>query len=99
MGIRGIRMGIPRETHAIDRSINQWKKQPTTIVKRLDPVQKPFVWIGSALAIILFVSILITAGSTQGSLYLFSITFVVTFLLARFGFTSAFCRLSSLVPV
>jgi len=88
-------MGIPRETHAIDRSINQWKKQPTTIVKRLDPVQKPFVWIGSALAIILFVSILITAGSTQGSLYLIGIALGVTLLHARFGFTSAFRRLVS----
>ena len=88
-------MGLPRETHAIDRPINQWKMQPTTIVKRLDPVQKPFVWIGSVAAIILFISILFTAGSIQGVLYLIGIALGVTLLHARFGFTSAFRRLVS----
>src|SRR5699024_1875184 len=88
-------MGLPRETHAIDRPINQWKMQPTTILKRLNPVQKPFVWIGSVAAIILFISILFTAGSTQGVLYLIGIALGVTLLHARFGFNSAFRRLVS----
>src|SRR5690625_582091 len=83
-------MGLPRETHAIDRPI---KMQPTTILKRLNPVQKPFVWIGSIAAIILYLSIVFTVGITQGVLYLIGIALGVTLLHARFGFTSAFRRL------
>src|SRR5699024_11500869 len=79
----------------IDRPINQWKMQPTTILKRLNPVQKRFVWTGSVAAIILFITILFTAVSTQGVLYLIGIALGVTLLHARFGFTSAFRRLVS----
>lgn len=40
-------------------------KQPTTIVTKLNPIQKPFVWIGTIAAAILFVMILVTSGSIQ----------------------------------
>jgi len=88
-------MGLPRKTHTIDRPINQWKRQPTTILKRPNPVQKPFVWIGAIAAIILYLSIVFTVGITQGVLYLIGIALGVTLLHARFGFTSAFRRLVS----
>src|SRR5699024_11076785 len=69
--------------------------QPTTILKRLNPVQKPFVWIGAIAAIILYLSIVFTVGIRQGFFYLFGIALGVTLLHARFGFTSAFRGLVS----
>lgn len=76
--------------------LNQWEKQSTTIETKLDPVQKPFVWSGVVVAIILYLSIVFTATNTQGVLYLIGIALGVTLLHARFGFTSAFRRLVSI---
>lgn len=80
----------------VARSLNVRNlEQPTTIVTKLNPIQKPFVWIGAIAAAILFVMILVTSGSIQAVLYLLGIALGVTLLHARFGFTSAFRRLVS----
>ncbi|GGB40560.1 YeeE/YedE family protein [Virgibacillus dakarensis] len=82
---------MAQEAHALHYE----KKQPTTIVTNLDPIQRPFVWIGSIAAIILLAMIVISSGAVQGVLYLLGIALGVTLLHARFGFTSAFRRLVS----
>lgn len=75
--------------------IERSNKQPTTIVSKLNPIQKPFVWIGAIAAIILFAMIMVTSGTIQAILYLLGLALGVTLLHARFGFTSAFRRLVS----
>src|SRR5699024_2203602 len=66
---------------------------PTTTITKLQPIQKPFVWIGSIFAVLLLAMIFITSGAIQGVLYLIGIGLGITLLHARFGFTSAFRRL------
>ncbi|WP_085991593.1 YeeE/YedE family protein [Oceanobacillus senegalensis] len=68
---------------------------PTTIIKDLNPIQKPFLSLGIILASILFIAIVSTTNATQGILYLIGLALGITLLHARFGFTSAFRRLMS----
>ncbi|MFC3041113.1 YeeE/YedE family protein [Virgibacillus xinjiangensis] len=68
---------------------------PTTVVKELNPIQKPYMTAGIIAAIALLIAILTTTTLTQGVLYIIGIALGVTLLHARFGFTSAFRRLVS----
>ncbi|ELK46019.1 YeeE/YedE family protein [Halobacillus sp. ACCC02827] len=67
----------------------------TTVVAPLDPVQKPFVWIGVIVSIVLLIAITAATTMTQGVLFLIGIALGLVLLHARFGFTSAFRRLAS----
>lgn len=78
-----------------NKSSNQWIQAPTTVVTKLNPIQKPYVAAGVLAAIILFISIINAANMTQGVLFVIGIALGVTLLQARFGFTSAFRRLIS----
>ena len=71
------------------------KLSPTTVVTRLNPVQKPLVAVGVLAAIILLTAILSMANGTQGVLYVIGLALGATLLHARFGFTSAFRRFAS----
>ncbi|KPB06404.1 YeeE/YedE family protein [Bacillus sp. CHD6a] len=73
----------------------RYEKQPTTIVAKLNPIQKPFLTIGVLASIILFITIVATTDWVQGTLYIIGLALGVTLLHARFGFTSAFRRLMS----
>ncbi|TGB05156.1 YeeE/YedE family protein [Halobacillus salinus] len=72
---------------------NTWA--PTTEVSSLNPIQKPFVWFGAILSLMLFIMIVTVTNATQGVLFIVGIAFGLTLLHARFGFTSAFRRLMS----
>jgi uncharacterized membrane protein YedE/YeeE len=74
---------------------SSWSNKTTTVVNALNPVQKPYVIVGSAAAIILLISIVSVSNWTQGILFIIGILLGVTLLHARFGFTSAFRRLMS----
>ncbi|OES44816.1 YeeE/YedE family protein [Domibacillus iocasae] len=67
----------------------------TTVITDLSPMQKPFVTIGVAAAVVLFIAIVSTTNWTQGVLYIIGLALGMTLLYARFGFTSAFRRLVS----
>lgn len=67
----------------------------TTVVTRLNPMQKPQAAAGIIIAILLFAAIVQTANWTQGVLFTIGLALGVTLLYARFGFTSAFRRLMS----
>ncbi|ART76530.1 hypothetical protein B4U37_10990 [Sutcliffiella horikoshii] len=73
----------------------QPERQPTTIVAKLNPIQKPFLTIGVLASIILLIIIVATTDLIQGTLYMIGLALGVTLLHARFGFTSAFRRLMS----
>ncbi|MGD6775141.1 YeeE/YedE family protein [Sutcliffiella horikoshii] len=73
----------------------QPERQPTTIVAKLNPIQKPFLTIGVLASIILLITIVATTDWIQGTLYMIGLALGVTLLHARFGFTSAFRRLMS----
>ncbi|MGD6871387.1 YeeE/YedE family protein [Sutcliffiella horikoshii] len=73
----------------------QPERQPTTIVAKLNPIQKPFLTIGVLASIILLIIIVATTDWIQGTLYMIGLALGVTLLHARFGFTSAFRRLMS----
>ncbi|WP_173916697.1 YeeE/YedE family protein [Halobacillus sp. Marseille-Q1614] len=75
--------------------VNNWDQRSTTVVDTLEPVQKPFVWLGILVSIVLFFAIVITTTWTQGILFIIGIALGVTLLHAKFGFTSAFRRLAS----
>nr|WP_257391890.1 YeeE/YedE family protein [Mesobacillus jeotgali] len=68
---------------------------PTTVVTKLNPVQKPFVMLGIMAAVILLIAILTVASGTQGVLFIIGLALGATLLHARFGFTSAFRRFAS----
>jgi uncharacterized membrane protein YedE/YeeE len=70
-------------------------KQPTTIVAKLNPIQKPFLTIGVLASIILLITIVASTDWIQGTLYIIGLALGLTLLHARFGFTSAFRRLMS----
>ncbi len=76
-------------------TVQQHEKQPTTIVAKLNPIQKPFLTIGVLASIILLIAIVATTDWVQGTLYIIGLALGVTLLHARFGFTSAFRRLMS----
>ncbi len=76
--------------HAMDR-----EKPKTTIVTKLNPIQKPFLTLGLAAGILLLVAIIATTDWVQGTLYIIGVALGMTLLHARFGFTSAFRRLMS----
>ncbi|WP_226577889.1 YeeE/YedE family protein [Halobacillus litoralis] len=67
----------------------------STVVAPLNPVQKPFVWIGAVVSMLLFITIISVTNVTQGVLFLIGLAFGLVLLHARFGFTSAFRRLLS----
>ncbi|MFC0524404.1 YeeE/YedE family protein [Pontibacillus salicampi] len=71
------------------------KRPATTVVSELNPIQKPLVTLGLLASIILLAVIISVTGWTQGVLFLIGIALGVTLLHARFGFTSAFRRLTS----
>lgn len=79
----------------VAESSKTWIKHPTTVIKELQPVQKPFLTLGVIASVILFIAIVSTTDMVQGVLYLIGIALGVTLLQARFGFTSAFRRLMS----
>ncbi|WP_181349075.1 YeeE/YedE family protein [Thalassobacillus sp. CUG 92003] len=70
-------------------------KQGSTIVAPLNPVQKPHLILGVIASLLLFVTIVTVTNITQGVLFLIGLTFGLSLLYARFGFTSAFRRLIS----
>ncbi|MRX73073.1 YeeE/YedE family protein [Bacillus lacus] len=74
---------------------NKWISAPTTVVSKLNPVQKPYVAAGALAAVILFLAIISIVSTAQGVLFLIGISLGVTLLHARFGFTSAFRRFVS----
>ncbi|UAL49349.1 YeeE/YedE family protein [Sutcliffiella horikoshii] len=76
-------------------TVQQHEKQLTTIVAKLNPIQKPFLTIGVMASIILLIAIVATTDWIQGTLYIIGLALGVTLLHARFGFTSAFRRLMS----
>ncbi|KGP70962.1 YeeE/YedE family protein [Pontibacillus yanchengensis] len=67
----------------------------TTQIAQLNPVQKPLVTLGIIAAILLFTITVSVTGWTQGVLFIIGLAFGITLLHARFGFTSAFRRLTS----
>lgn len=69
--------------------------QSTTVVAKLNPIQKPFLTIGVLASILLLITIIATTDWIQGTLYIIGMALGVTLLHARFGFTSAFRRLMS----
>lgn len=73
----------------------QPEKQPTTIVAKLNPIQKPFLTIGVLASIILLITIVAATDWVQGTLFIIGLALGITLLHARFGFTSAFRRLMS----
>ncbi|WP_404433262.1 YeeE/YedE family protein [Sutcliffiella horikoshii] len=77
----------------------QHEKQPTTIVAKLNPIQKPFLTVGVLASIMLLITIVSTTDWIQGTLYIIGLALGVTLLHARFGFTSAFRRLMSVSNV
>lgn len=83
--------------HLTETTFNtvQQKNQPTTIVAKMNPIQKPFLTIGVMASIILLLTIVATTDWIQGTLYIIGLALGVTLLHARFGFTSAFRRLMS----
>lgn len=76
------------------QSINL-KLSPTTVVTKLNPVQKPFVMLGVLASVIMLIAILAVANGTQGVLFIIGLALGATLLHARFGFTSAFRRFAS----
>lgn len=76
-------------------TVQQHEKQLTTIVAKLNPIQKPFLTIGVLASILLLIAIVATTDWIQGTLYIIGLALGVTLLHARFGFTSAFRRLMS----
>ncbi|WP_404450272.1 YeeE/YedE family protein [Sutcliffiella horikoshii] len=70
-------------------------RQSTTVVAKLNPIQKPFLTIGVLASILLLIIIVATTDWIQGTLYIIGLALGVTLLHARFGFTSAFRRLMS----
>ncbi|WP_345241194.1 YeeE/YedE family protein [Pontibacillus salipaludis] len=72
------------------------KSRPfTTVTSTLNPVQKPLVTLGLLASIILFITSVSIGGWAQGVLYIVGMALGLTLLHARFGFTSAFRRLTS----
>jgi uncharacterized protein len=69
--------------------------QPTTVVAKLQPMQRTYVFFGGLAAVILFYLIVKVANWTQGSLFIIGLALGGALLYARFGFTSAFRRLVS----
>ncbi|SEA99298.1 hypothetical protein SAMN05421743_11257 [Thalassobacillus cyri] len=76
-------------------SISARAKQATTVVFPLNPVQKPALFTGLIISIILLSVTVAVAGWTQGVLFIIGIGLGLALLHARFGFTSAFRRLLS----
>ncbi|MGP4077392.1 YeeE/YedE family protein [Halobacillus sp. K22] len=70
-------------------------RQSSTAVGDLEPVQKPFVWLGVLISVLLFFTIVQVTTWTQGVLFIIGLAFGLALLYARFGFTSAFRRLIS----
>ncbi|KIL47479.1 YeeE/YedE family protein [Jeotgalibacillus campisalis] len=71
------------------------RKNSTTIVSSLPPLQKPLAVLGIAAAITLFLIITLTTNGIQGILFLIGMALGLTLLYARFGFTSVFRRLAA----
>ncbi|MFZ0370023.1 MAG: YeeE/YedE family protein [Halobacillus sp.] len=67
----------------------------STAVGELEPVQKPLVWLGVLISVLLFITIVQVTTWTQGVLFVIGLAFGLALLYARFGFTSAFRRLIS----
>ncbi|SFF96841.1 hypothetical protein SAMN05216353_11648 [Halobacillus alkaliphilus] len=70
-------------------------RQSSTAFGELEPVQKPFVWLGVLISALLFITIVQVTTWTQGVLFIIGLAFGLALLYARFGFTSAFRRLIS----
>ncbi|KGX92456.1 membrane protein [Pontibacillus halophilus JSM 076056 = DSM 19796] len=79
----------------IAQQTTRQKRTSTTVLANLDPVQKPYVWLGIVASILVFIATVAVAGWTQGLLFILGIAFGLTLLHARFGFTSAFRRFTS----
>ncbi len=77
------------------KTVSNWDHKSTTVVAKLNPMQKPLASAGILIAIILLISIVYVANWTQGVLFIIGIALGMTLLHARFGFTSAFRRLAS----
>ena len=73
----------------------QQKRPTTTVISKLNPMQKPLAVIGILVAIALLFAIVSKANWTQGTLFIIGLMLGLTLLYARFGFTSAFRRLMS----
>ncbi|MED1864481.1 YeeE/YedE family protein [Fictibacillus nanhaiensis] len=69
--------------------------QPTTVVSKLQPMQRTYVFIGVLAALILLFFTIEVASWTQGTLFIIGLALGGALLYARFGFTSAFRRLVS----
>ncbi len=69
--------------------------QPTTVVAKLQPMQRTYVIFGVLAAMILLFFTVQVANWTQGSLFIIGLALGGALLYARFGFTSAFRRLVS----
>ncbi|MGP4068435.1 YeeE/YedE family protein [Halobacillus sp. B29] len=77
-------------------SQTSYENRPSsTAVGELEPVQKPFVWLGVLISALLFITIVQVTTWTQGVLFVIGLAFGLALLYARFGFTSAFRRLIS----
>ncbi|MYL31558.1 YeeE/YedE family protein [Halobacillus halophilus] len=77
------------------QAVHQTASNRSTIPAPLDPVQKPFMWVGIIASLLLFITIISITNVTQGVLFIIGIAFGLVLLHARFGFTSAFRRLLS----
>ncbi|ANC77115.1 hypothetical protein ABE65_010000 [Fictibacillus phosphorivorans] len=83
------------QTETYTSSNKQRAFQPTTVVTKLQPMQKTYVFLGVLAAFILLLFTVNVANWTQGSLFLIGLALGGALLYARFGFTSAFRRLVS----
>ena len=73
----------------------QTKRPTTTIVAKLNPMQRPLAALGIIVAIILLSATVAMVNWVQGILFIIGLLLGMTLLYARFGFTSAFRRLMS----
>lgn len=85
---------MTQTTISSDHTVSQ-DKPKTTIVTKLNPIQKPFLTLGLAVGVLLLVAIVATTDWVQVILYIIGVALGMTLLHARFGFTSAFRRLMS----
>jgi uncharacterized protein len=83
------------QTENYSSLIKQRALQPTTVVTKLQPMQRYYVIFGALAAIILLSFIVQVASWTQGTLFIIGLALGGALLYARFGFTSAFRRLVS----
>ncbi|MBD7964014.1 YeeE/YedE family protein [Fictibacillus norfolkensis] len=83
------------QTETYLSSNKQRSFQHTTVVTKLQPMQRTYVFLGVLAAMILLLFTVKVASWTQGSLFIIGLALGGALLYARFGFTSAFRRLVS----